>query len=428
MVWNIITPLLITGIFASCIYIMDKCKNKQIYILLILSLLMLNSSMFAQCYTWFAGSITYLYPSAIFIIYFTYLYYKIGEKFNFLELLALIIINICSTMFVENIGCSLVFGNFLFLIYSYLKDKEKFIPLLVATITSCITLIIMLKSPGSAIRSATNIEFNNLNIFQKIILNSSNVISFIFTRNSVMLILMLIVINHAIKKSNLKNKILIYTVSNIIPILAIIENVELLLPINISFLKFNIPKYLDVSNRLYIFYWIIFLLIYLYCIYTILKKQRKKMIFVLFLVISSIVSSLVMMILSTWGDRVTFLSTITITISSIILINEFIPSKIRLNKIINFSSVIIVSFYLICFVYVYKINNVREKYIYEQVNNGLTEIEVLENPIRLIWNNNLPGDYFVNTYRKYLNLDESVKLKTYKLRYREYFKILLKIK
>ena len=152
------------------------------------------------------------------------------------------------------------------------------------------------------------------------------------------------------------------------------------------------------------------------------------MIFVLFLVISSIVSSLVMMILSTWGDRVTFLSTITITISSIILINEFIPSKIRLNKIINFSSVIIVSFYLICFVYVYKINNVREKYIYEQVNNGLTEIEVLENPIRLIWNNNLPGDYFVNTYRKYLNLDESVKLKTYKLRYREYFKILLKIK
>lgn len=421
MLWNIVTPLLITGIFLSCIYIIGKCQNEKIYIILIVALLMINSSMFAQCYTWIAGSITYLYPSAIFIIYFTYLYYKIGKKFNLIELILLIIINLCGTMFVENIGCSLVLGNILFLIYSYFKDKKKFVPLLIGTIISIVTLIIMLKSPGSAIRNASNIEFNSLNIFEKIFSNINNINSYIFTRNPIMIMLMLVSINHVIHISKFKNKVFIYIMGNFIPIISIIENIKILFPIEITSINF---KVLNVSNKIYIVYWILFFIMFLYSIYYILKNKKEKMLYVFFLVISSLTSSLIMTILSTWGDRVTFLSTITITISSIVLINEFIPNNIRINKLINILGSLIICLYIVCFVYVYKINYIREKYIYEQFNNGVVEIEVLENPIKLIWNNNLPGEYFVNTYKKYLKLDEKVKFKLYKIRYREYFKIL----
>lgn len=426
MFWNIVTPCLITGIFASCLCIIDKCKNKNLYIILLLSLLLLNSSMFAQCYTWLAGSITYLYPSAIFIIYFTYLYHKVGIKFNLIELIVIMIINIIGTMFVENIGCSLVFGNILFLIYSYFKDKSKFIPLLLATILSIISLLIMLKSPGSAIRSAANIEFNSLNIFEKIYFNISNINSYFFARNPIMIILMLVVINYCIYTNKFKYKLLLYIASNLIPIASIFQNIRFLSFIDITFLNFNIPKYLDVTSKGYIVYWLLFLVMFLYSIYHILKLKKKKMLYVYFFVFSSMISSLVMMILSTWGDRVTFLSTISIIISSIVVINEFIPNNKVFNNIIKISGIIVISVYLICFVYVYKINYVRENYIYKQVNEGKTEVKVLENPIKLIWNNNLPGDYFVKTYRQYLGIDEAITFKVYKLRYREYFIMLFR--
>ena len=73
-------------------------------------------------------------------------------------------------MFVENIACAFVLGNIIQLIYTSIKEKKTNYLYLTTTILSSIYLIIMLKSPGSASRGLVeNIEFNHLNILEKII-------------------------------------------------------------------------------------------------------------------------------------------------------------------------------------------------------------------------------------------------------------------
>ena len=64
-IFNILTPLLICLLFISTVLLMGKVKNKGIYFLIIIGLLLLNTEMFSQVYTWVAGSVTYLYPRVI---------------------------------------------------------------------------------------------------------------------------------------------------------------------------------------------------------------------------------------------------------------------------------------------------------------------------------------------------------------------------
>lgn len=200
-IFNIITPILICSIFIVGIKLMGEVKNKGMYFLLFMALILLNCDMFAQVYTWVAGSVTYLYPTAILIVYFAYIYFKRNEKFKCYDYLLFLIVNIIGTMFVENIGCSLVVGNFLLMLYFFKKDKNKFYVFLGCFITSAISLSVMLLSPGSAARSAQNVDFNSLSLFEKVFGNLENFIKYLFTRNLMLLLVMLVVINGSLSNS-----------------------------------------------------------------------------------------------------------------------------------------------------------------------------------------------------------------------------------
>ena len=416
-IFNVVTVVLM-GILYLGLLKLIKIKNKSTYILLIFALLFLNTDMFSQSLTWVAGTVTYFYPTVLVLLYFIYIYLKRDKDYKVLDYIFLILINVIGTMFVENIGCSLVFGNFILCIYYYRKDKKKFKSFIMFTIISSISLGIMLMSPGSRARSTENEWFNSLPIYSKIIHNFGNFNQYLFTRNIMLLILMQIVINKAlcIKKVRTWKIILL----NIIPLITIITNIRYYTPVDISFLNFKVPTILNFSRGYFIFVWIIFSLLYLYSIYVIMNKDKEKMLYYYFLIGMSLVSVLTMLILPVWGDRVTLLAVITVSAISVLIINEFIGKKTY--KFLIPLLVILCVNYIFFGYMVHSIDAERLDRIQAQRNNE--EIEILYNPVKYVWNNNILTEYFDTTYKKYLDLDSSIVFTHNELSFNEYIKLM----
>ena len=416
--FNIITTLLIGYLFIIVIKSIKNIKNST-YILLIFAIFALNVDMFSQCYTWVAGTVTYLYPSVFILLYFIYIYLNKNKNISFLGYILFIILNVCLPMFVENIACSLVFGNLLLCIYFYKNKKNNFYKFLSLLIISSISLYIMMISSGSAIRSASYEYFNNLSLFRKIFLNLDNISNYLFNKNIMMILLMLIIINYALKLKNIKTyKLVLF---NVIPVLSIINNIKYYISYEINFM---LPTFFDYLNKYIIFFWLIFFIIYLYSIYIILNNNKDKMMFCYYLIIISLIATCVMLIVPSWGDRVTFFTVITISIVSIIVINEFINDNLYKYLIMLLSFAII--YFIFCGFMIYRINKYRLIEINKQVNKDIKEVKVLYNPMKYLWNNNIPLEYFVNTYKKYLGLDDNISFEVYRLRRNEYFDIVFK--
>ena len=416
-IFNIVTVLLMGVLYLGLLKLIN-IKSKSTYILLIFALIFLNTDMFSQSLTWVAGTVTYFYPTVLVLLYFIYIYLKKDKEYKTLDYIFLILINIIGTMFVENIGCSLVFGNLILCIYYYKNDKKKFKSFVIFTIISSISLGVMLLSPGSRARSGENEWFNSLPIYSKIIHNFGNFNQYLFTRNIILLVLMQLVINKALCIKKVKSwKIILL---NIIPLITVITNLRYYTPVDISFLSFKVPTILNFSRGYFIFIWVAFSLLYLYSIYVIMNKDREKMTFYYFLIAMSLISVLTMMILPVWGDRVTLLAVITISVVSALIINEFISVK-TYKYLIPLLTIMCINYMFFGYM-AHSIDRERQNQIQNQKNSNV--IETLYNPVKYVWNNNALTEYFDITYKRYLDLDGSIVIKYKKLTFNEYIKLM----
>lgn len=420
-IWNILTPILMTAMYSSLMKLINT-KKISTHILMILGILLVNISMFAQTYTWVTGSITYLYPTALTICYFSYLYRTIDKKKNWFEITILCLANIIIPMFVENIGCAFVFGNILYIIYLIINKKKYKINILYTSI-SIASLITMLLSPGSHYRAIEYKEFEALSIFEKIFYNIENFITYGITKNYFMLFLITICLNififKKIKKSNFI-KTIILIIFDIIPLLSILQNV-----FNLSFINKYVPEFLkySMSNKIFIIYWIIFFFLFLYNIYIITKSKKKDLIHIL-LIFAGMSSILSMLIVYVWGERVALLEVIILTYISIKILDDFLNDKYVLKFMVPIFSIVIIAFVLV-FISCHKINKYRIDYINKQISENKNEITVIYNPIIFIWNPNLPDDYFLKTYKEYVGIDQNKEISIKKLSLKEYIDIVL---
>lgn len=415
-IWNIFTALIFTLLVSS---ILKLLKKESSIIVLLLGLIFVNTDMFAQSYTWIAGSVTYLYPTALTLFYFITIYIK-HNNYKPYHYILLIILSIIIPMFVENIACAFVLGNIIVLIYTLYINKKINILYLMTTILGSIFLIIMLKSPGSATRSLTeSIEFNELSFINKILVNIENFNNYVFFKNSIMIIITIIPIIYYLMK---KCKKIVTILFSIIPTLSIINNIYNMLPMKFSFLQnFSV---INISNDLYLIYWIIYLMLFVLSINHIIKNNNEKK-FIYLLLILGLSSSLIMMILPTWGDRITLYNTITLTIIGTILIDKIIKEEINIIKYFKIANVAGMLYILICFVCIYNINAYREKYIKIQLNDNLNTIEIVRNPMMHIWNNNPQSEYFIDTYKAYQNINNEKNIEIIQLSYKEYLNIMI---
>jgi len=326
-------------------------------------------------------------------------------------------------MFVENLGCSFVLGNLILIIYYYIKEKKINIFYLINFLISFFFIILMLKSPGSADRNlAENLIFNNLNLVEKIIYNLGNFNLYVFFKNSIMIIITIIPIIYFLIKKNKKIFVIIFS---IIPFLSFIGNIYYLLPMKFAFLQ-NLSL-IDVNNKLYFIYILIYLVLFIFAINYIIKDKHEKE-FIYFFLLLGLSSVFSMLILPTWGDRITLFNTITLIVIGCMLIDKIIPKKIILTKILNIIYSLVIIYFIICFVAINQINNYREKYVGKQLNDDLEVIEVIRNPFMHIWNNNPGGEYFVRTYKSYMSIPKEKEIEIIYLPYKEYIKIILGVK
>ena len=417
--WNIITP----GLFTLLVCCSTKfLKQKTSHYILLIGLLLLNNDMIAQGYTWLAGSITFLYPTCLITFYFTYIYFK-HNKYKPIDYILLTILSIIIPMFVENLGCAFVLGTFIVLIYTKIKDKKINNIYLINFILSTIFLLLMINSPGSSQRTLTeSIAINNYNIFEKIINNLTSLNLYLFFKNSTMIILTLIPIEYYLIKNNRK---IIAIVFSIIPILNIINNIYYMLPLKFSFLQnLNI---INTSNIIYTFYWILYIFLLIKTINYIITNQKLKH-FIFFMLTISFSSTIIMLMLSTWGDRITLFNVLTLTIVGVILIDNIIKYQnktIKLTKILTTATCL---YFIIVFISIYRINNYREKIVKTEINENKEQITVIRNPFIYLWNNNPNAKYFIDTYKLYMNIPEQSQIEIHQLPYKDYIKIILGVK
>lgn len=408
--WNIVTPLLFVIIFKSLLK-HEEFENKWSYLLLIMSILFVSPSMFAQSYTWLAGNITYFYPMALSIYYFSVLYNNLDKKLKNNQIILLSILAVIIPMFTENIGCGFVFGNFLFIIYKcYLKKETKSNWLFF--IISTLSLVLMLISPGSAVRAVEEGVFNSFGVLEKIYINIFYYFTeYAITRHTFMLILILICCNiYCCKSKSKKYRIIFYLLFNIIPALIILENI-----LNVEI----------VSHRLYCYpYWILLGILFILSLINTYKNDKKLLLFYILLLLSAFSSIVCMLVVGYWFDRVSIFFVIVVSFISIKIIDrniEINKNNESLIKMIFIMSLILIIFSMFS---TYKIERYRSDYVYKQKELKQESIEVIYNPSPYLWLSNLNGKYFVDTYKQYQQLDNEVELVLKKIPLKEYIQII----
>lgn len=191
-VWNIVNPLLFTGIFI-CIYLIVKPeKNKIIAVLFILAtMLSVDENLRMETYTWIMGS-TYIVPLFLSLLYFLSIKNliekeKINKSILYVNNLCLIIIG----LMMENIAATMIGAIIILIIYCYVKNKKYALKyLIVNLIVSIIAFTIMRLSPGSAYRlQRDNQDWLNATLFEKISGQYHNFIYLTFIANDYMIML-----------------------------------------------------------------------------------------------------------------------------------------------------------------------------------------------------------------------------------------------
>lgn len=407
----IITAGLLTLIVYVANKILGNVKNKTVYVVPFMLLLLLNTTSISQTYTWIAGSITYLYPTTIVLAYFYYLYRKKEFKFKNVEFIVLLVINIITPMFVENIGVAFVFGNILWLVINRKSDKKELIKFGVLTLFSIIALVAMLMSPGTALRAGGETDFYNMNFFERIIYNIPNLIGYSITRNIIVLILMTIAIIYMLRVKKIKlYKIILFS---IIPILGVIQNIYLMFPFDLQNIDFNrlseIWGVFSVDNWYFIFYWIFFIILFFYAIYYLINDEKERN-FLIFLTLVGGVAVGSMLVSPTWGERVAILTEFIFLIVSLRLLKDSINPKF--NKLIYGFLGILICYFIIMFSLIFVVQKDRDNYIEKQLKNtDLEQIEVYKHFVNYVWTRAPWTDYHAGTFKNYYGIDDNKSIK-----------------
>lgn len=406
--WSILNSLAFCSIYWSLTKIFEA-KTSNEYKSYFLILIMIPCAMFGQVYSWMTGSITYLFPVALILTYFTYAL-KIVKKYNVLNVSMMFIANLIGGLFIDHCGIALV-GINIILIISNLRQKKKTTWIyLCCLVLSIISVSIAFFAPGNISRLSTTTEFAQLSILQKVFSNYTNFIDYIYAVNPVLAILMLIPINYMINNTIKKNiilKIIVLLFLNIIPIYSLLYHYDLYNPLikYIASLDFYWKSTTILTHKIVYIYWTTISILFIVSIFYNVKNKDKIIIYISILIIS-LLPNCAMLLSPTWGFRTTYFTNILLSSITISLIFEIINKvkytgkdfKILLNTLYYF----FIMYLIIIFSIIFHFNNVRYSKISEQYNSGERNIIVKACPIRYIWNYNPFMEFHNNTYKSYL--------------------------
>ena len=385
VIWNFVNSALLISLIYLLTLIIKPKNKKLIFFLSTLTILLMNIYTFSQVVVWLAANITYLFVMPL-ILY--YLYCLLNSKGN---TLVLIILNITIPLFVEHTGILLVLINIYFLIKDYLKNKKVNKLLLAYLLISIISILSMLLSPGSRIRTkGENIEFNNLPIFKKILHNIPNYIYYTFLINTYLNVMTAVSNIYLIKK--IKNKYL--------KVLAYIFMIPLPLILSILII---LKKSIGYQNSIYIIiYYIIYSLITLILL---IKTKNEKMILFYLLGLSA---NGIMLLSPTWGYRTSFATYVFLSITHMINIDKNIKEKKLIINSLLLITILSMIFYLILYISIYRQYLDNNKRIKKNLDKD--KIEIVAYPEFVNCNINPNDEFHAKKFKEYYHIKENTEL------------------
>ncbi len=188
--WNILNPLLFTGI-AFLIYQLINPKKKKISTLLLIFFLMLSVKDFVrmETYTWIMGT-TYIFPLFLYLLYLYFIKLMfLDYSNNKIIVYSSLLLNFIIPLWMENIGAILILSNILFLIYLYFNEKDQLKRACGFLIISIISFTILRLSPGSTSRLLNeHSAWLNLSLFEQIQANWRNFLTYTFLDNKYLIL------------------------------------------------------------------------------------------------------------------------------------------------------------------------------------------------------------------------------------------------
>lgn len=391
ILWNIVNSLVLIGIIYMSVKIIKPKHEKLIYLLSVLMILGMNIYTFSQTVVWLAGNLTYLFEIPLMLYYF---YLLMNKKYN----KGMIILAIIIPMFVEHMGIIMIISNLIFLIYDYIKNKKINKNLILYLVLSTVSMIIMLMSPGTKFRSSIeNVEFNNLTLFSKITTNIPNFIYYTMCINLYLNIMLTLSNYYLIKK--IENKY--------IKTLGFIYMLTLPIVVSLIYLITSLKgNYFIYHNNIYlIMYFISYLLI---SFYLLIKEKNLKALFFFFI---GLASNGVMLVSPTWGYRTSLATYIFVSISSLIIIDEYTSLKEFVNKILKAIIILLCMFYTTLYISIHMQYMENKRIIDTGIKNKEQTIYIKSYPGFVNCNINPGNDYHMKRFKMYYGIDENVEVK-----------------
>ncbi len=402
--WNIVNSILITLTIYFGVQIVKPKKKKLVYLLSFLLVLFMNVYTFSQTITWIAGNITYFFVIPILLGHF---YYLTEERKQDKKIRILLLgINILAPMFVEHMALTLIAGNIMVLLFRYQKNKKWDKEIIFYLILSLISTLSMLLSPGSRARSLVeNLEFNQLNIFEKVIYNIPNFIFYTFIANSYFLVLSMTSNFLLIKKYGKNKMIKILLLLFLLPVALI---TILIYPIS-SFYPNKFSFFINPNHILLILYWLSYLVISfgLFLMDSIKRKEWKTSFFFLL----GISANTFMLLSPTWGYRTSLFTYMALSISCICIIDcYFKVKKLFIYFLYGVVGITMLGYFTL-YMNVSRCQNELEKSIKKQLDEGSKIMEIEKFPYFINCNINPENDYHIKQFKKYYKIPDNVEIK-----------------
>ena len=411
-IWVIVNALGMTFIYYCIVKITNKKNLSYLPVLILEALLLVDEETFSQVYVWVTGNTTYFMPVIfIFIILFIKrnTFDQINVKYSKILYIILPLLSFMFSMFVEPATVALLSVFILIIIYEFLKEKKIDWLLIICFIFSLIGFLLLINSPGTINRSNDMNAFSNLKIIEKIIKTFPRQINYVFIKNSFLILITVFVFDSIIIK-NVKGKfkwLLVIFISSLSLMTAAINFLNTLREYHF----FGLKEILNYKNPFIIIYWIIFTILCIFIVCKYVKEDKKK---ILFFFLIALINNGAMLVSPLAGGRTSFVSTIMLYICVFILLSN-IDLKILTNKkflLLNKILCCVVSVvFILYFSYCFYLNNQKEKYIINQLEEGKNEIEIIMLPGRYLWNANPWDEWHAYTFKVYYKINHEYKLK-----------------
>lgn len=427
--WNILNPALFTGIYILIYQIVNPKRNELAVAGLILAMMLsVKDWVRMETYTWIMGT-TYVIPLFLILLVIWIMKQILfqGRGVRPWHFIVLIVLNFYIGLTMENIAAVSILLNILMVLYAWFRRRDALGLAVCSLIVSVLAFVLLRGSPGATFRlQRDNQEWMALGLFGQIQANWQNFLTYTFTDNKVMMLLLsavssLALVHHLMEQAVVKNKDkLIFAVQLLILGIALVASCAPMLYVRTHWEGIRLLYDHQTLNSALIFCSVFYILyiVNLFTVLVVLAKDKAFLERMTYLMLAG-TANLVMMASPIFGARSSLY-----TIYFIILLAALLLSEIEIRPAEQLILILICSGLCLTkavswkqkYTLVAEIQREREEILqYYREHPEDDEAWIPRMPVMSVHSADIEegDDYHMQVFKEYFGLPETTKLQFY---------------